>query len=73
MIIMKKNKSDSNNAKVVQGFYTMAEAAAIAKVSSLTIFRAIKAGKLKSLQPGGRNSTRLIPQGNLVAYLYGKK
>jgi len=37
----------------------------------MTIHRAIKAGKLKSLQPGGPNSNRLIPQGNLAEYLYG--
>jgi hypothetical protein len=39
----------------------------------MTIERAIKSGKLKVLQPGGVHSKRLVPQGNLVAYLYGGK
>ena len=68
-----KTKSNRKTTKVVAAFFSVAEAAAIAKCSSMTIERAIKAGKLKSLQPGGRNTTRLIPQGNLVAYLYGGK
>jgi excisionase family DNA binding protein len=59
--------------KSVPGFYSIAECAALAKCSSMTIERAIKAGKLKVLQPGGAKSTRRVPQGNLVDYLYGKK
>lgn len=68
----KTNPSD-DTAKVIQGFYTVAEAAAIAKCSAQTIVRAIKAEKLKALQPGGVNTARLIPQGNLVEFLFGKK
>lgn len=55
----------------VQGLYTVAEAAAITKCSAQTIVRAIKAGKLKAVQPGGFNTTRLIPCGNLSDYLSG--
>ncbi|MEY2499818.1 MAG: hypothetical protein QOI07_152 [Verrucomicrobiota bacterium] len=68
-----KTKTNPTNpaANIVQGFYTVAEAAAITKRSSQTIVRDIKAGKLAALQPGGPNTSRLIPQGNLVSYLYG--
>ena len=70
---MKKYKTQfiPKRQQSVQGFYTVVEVAALAKCSTQTIVRAIRAGKLKALQPGGINAARLIPQGNLVAYLYG--
>lgn len=70
---MKQSKTQSVPKQVqpLQGFYSLAEAATLAKCSTQTIARAIKAGKLKAIQPGGFNTTRLIPQGNLVEYLYG--
>jgi hypothetical protein len=68
---MKQDKSGT--PKTVSGFFSIAQCAAAANCCSMTIERAIKAGKLKVLQPGGPHSKRMVPQGNLVAYLYSEE
>jgi excisionase family DNA binding protein len=66
-------KTKQGAVKVVQGFYSVKEAAGIAKCSEQTIKRVLKAGDLKALQPTGPRGTILIPQGNLVAWLTSRE
>ncbi len=58
-----------NKNKTVQGFFTLKEAAEIAKCSTVHLKTQIRSGNLKAFQPTGKGGTVIIPQGNLVAFL----
>lgn len=59
----------TKKTKSVPAFYTIAEAAAVARCSAVSITRRINDGTLKAWQPAGKYGSVLIPQGNLDAFI----
>jgi predicted site-specific integrase-resolvase len=67
---MKKNKNTKQREpRSIPAFYTFKQACAIAHVSSSTMHRMIKAGKIKALQPTGPKGNLIFVQGNLLEFL----
>lgn len=66
-------KTSNNAAKTIPAFYTLREAAEVARVHVQTIKRYIDQGKLKAFQLDGKV---LVVQGNLIDFItsrpYGK-
>lgn len=53
----------------VQGFYTLTELAAVVGCSTVTLYRDIKLGRLKTVRSNGQGHAQLVPQGNAAAYV----
>lgn len=55
--------------KAVQGLFTLAELAAIAGCSVITLYREIKQGRLKAVRSNGQGRALLVPRTNAADYL----
>ena len=53
----------------VKGLFTVTELAALVGCSTVTLYRDIKLGRLKTIRSNGPGRARLIPRGNAADYL----